>query len=161
MVHWFRNNLNKETLLEKLHNKFQEFISYLIFNKHWEWLEFIISLMCDVEMQWPLLFDSEFRKAVNSADIIWIQPKGNDESIAEREIPKNTLYCEGCVFREISKVAMFFYGYQACGYCYYLGKGDFSFVRPTDILWDGCKCCGIGEEDIDIFEGENNENREN
>ena len=25
-------------------------------------------------------------------------------------------------------------------------KGDFSYVQPTDLLWDGCKECGIGED---------------
>ena len=38
------------------------------------------------------------------------------------------------------------------GFCYYLNQGDFTFGHPTDLLWDGCKCCGVNndiEEDIE------------
>ena len=34
-------------------------------------------------------------------------------------------------------------------YCYYLGKGDYSFIRGTAILWDGCKECGRYEFEDD------------
>ena len=137
-------------LFKKLHFKFQDIICYLIYDREWLWLEFIISLLCEIEMQFPLIFDKEFKYSLNTADSRRISPPPEEkETFAEREIPKNTMYCEDCIFRNYSKIATFFYGHQSCGYCYYLSKGDFSFVRPTDILWDGCKCCGIGEEMYD------------
>lgn len=139
-------------MLKKIHSKFQNLIAYLVYDKGWSWLEFIISLLCEIEMQWPLVFDNEFRHNSNSADILRISPPPEEtETFAEREIPKCTLYCESCTFRSYSDTAIFFYGYQSCGYCYYLGKGDFSFIRPTSLLWDGCKECGRFE-DIDLEE---------
>ena len=71
---------------------------------------------------------------------------GQKESYADKNIPKETFYCEGCMYKGRSKLAKFFFGYQSCGYCYYLGKGDFSFIKPTMILWDGCKECGRFED---------------
>lgn len=52
-------------------------------------------------------------------------------------------YCDDCPYADTSKVAKALFGYQCAGYCYYLGKGDYSFSRSTSILWDGCKECGI------------------
>ena len=131
-----------EHLFKKLHFKFQEFIGYLVYNREWLWLEFVISLLCEIEMQWLLVRDKEFKYKLDIADSRRISPPPEEvETFADREIPKNTLYCENCIFRSYSEIAIFFYGYQSCGYCYYLGKGDFSFVRPTDLLWDGCKEC--------------------
>ena len=143
--------------IEKVHDKFRDFISYLIFDRGWTWLEFLISLLCDIEMQLPLIFDEEFRHDLNRADTRMIHPVEEETTYADREIPKNTFYCEDCIFCERSKVADFFYGSQSTGYCYYLGKGDFSFIRPTQILWDGCKECGKFE-DIEIDEEEYWEN---
>ena len=36
--------------------------------------------------------------------------------------------------------------------CWYLGKGDFSYHRPTLLLWDGCKECGINDDPDDEWE---------
>ena len=75
----------------------------------------------------------------------------DEECEAYKLIPKNTLYCYDnmiqCPFHEISIIAYNLYGSQRCGYCYYLGKGDFSFIRPTDLLWDSCKECGVSYYD--------------
>ena len=129
----------------------QHIVAVLIFDWNWTWLKFIISGLCEIEMEIPLIFDRTLRDTVEYADIIRTYPEVERESQAQILIPKNTFYCEDCPFKSHSRLAMLFYGYQSCGYCYYLGKGDFSFSRPTMILWDGCKECGIndyeGEED--------------
>ena len=124
------------------HRKFRELIATLIYEKNWYWLEYIISLLATVEMEVPLIFDSKFRRECNTSDTVWVNPPQKEEgSLASRVIPKDTFYCEGCYFEGRSEIARFFYGSQCCGYCYYLGKGDFSFLRPTELLWDGCKEC--------------------
>ena len=38
------------------------------------------------------------------------------------------------------------------GFCYYLNQGDFTFGHPTDLLWDGCKCCGVNNDIEDDIE---------
>ena len=144
--------------MNKLINKFQDFISYLIHDLNWVWLEFLISSLCEFEMQLKLIFDEDFRHQVDNSDTVFVSA-GQDKSYAEENIPKNTFYCEDCIYKGRSKLAKFFYGYQSCGYCYYIGKGDFSFSKPTTILWDGCKECGrfedipeehlVGTEDTD------------
>lgn len=150
-------NYNYKSIPGNLHRKFQELISYLIFDKNWYFLEYIISLLATIEMEFPLIFDEEFRKDCNTSDTVWVNPpQAEDMSLAQRTIPKNTFYCEGCYFSGYSKIARFFLGSQCDGYCYYLGKGDFSYLRPTDLLWDGCKCCGINE-DMEDWEEYNDE----
>ena len=143
--------------MKKLLKIFQDFISYLIYDLNWVWLEFLISSLCEFEMQLELILDEDFRHKVDSSDIVFVSA-GQDKSYAEEYIPKDTFYCEDCIYGGRSKLAKFFYGYQSCGYCYYLGKGDFSFSKPTSILWDGCKECGmyeeISEEDSTIRENE-------
>jgi len=126
----------------------RKLISFLIYDLNWTWLEFILSNLCELEMQFRLIFDKKLRHYINSADTVFVSA-GQEKSYSEQFIPKNTLYCEDCIYKGTSKLANFFYGYQSCGYCYYLGKGDFSFMKPTDILWDGCKECGR-YEDIEI-----------
>lgn len=130
---------------------FQNFISFLIFDLNWVWLEFILSSLCELEMQFKLIFDEDFRHYINSSDTVFVSA-GQKESYSEQFIPKNTFYCGNCIYKSTSKLAKLFYGYQSCGYCYYLGKGDFSFMKRTDILWDGCKECGrfedISDEDL-------------
>lgn len=140
-------NIKWKELPITFHNKFRNLVATLIYEKDQAWLEYIISILATVEVEFPLMFDKEFRHNCNTADTIWVQPPQKEEgSFAQRFIPKNTFYCENCTFWAHSKVAQFFYGSQCCGYCYYLGKGDFSFIRPTDLLWDGCKECGINDE---------------
>lgn len=127
-------------------------VSYLIFDLNWTWLEFILSSLCELEMQFKLIFDKELRHFVNSADTVFVSA-GQEKSYSEQFIPKKTFYCEDCIYRGCSRLANFFFGYQSSGYCYYLGKGDFSFSKPTTILWDGCKECGR-YEDIEIEDDE-------
>ena len=123
-------------------------VNFLIFDLNWTWLEFVLSGLCELEMQFKLIFDKKLRHYVNCADTIFIS-EGQEKSYSEQFIPKKTFYCEDCIYQGCSKLANFFFGYQSSGYCYYLGKGDFSFMKPTTILWDGCKECGR-YEDIEI-----------
>ena len=140
-------NIKWKELPKKLHKEFRNLITFLTYDKNQYWLEYIISLLATIEVEFPLIFDNEFRHNCNVADTIWVQPPQKEEgSFAQRVIPKSTFYCENCIFWTYSKVALFCYGNQCCGYCYYLGKGDFSFIRPTELLWDGCKECGRNED---------------
>lgn len=123
----------------------QNLISFLIYDWNWTWLEFILSSLCEFEMQFKLIFDKEFRHYVNCADTIFVS-EGQEKSYSEQFIPKKTFYCEDCIYQSYSKLAQFFYGLQGCGYCYYMGRGDFSFTQPTMTLWDGCKECGRYED---------------
>ena len=115
-------------------SKFRNLIAYLVYDKDCLWLEFIISILADIEMQKELIFNADLKS------------KTFDAWYAKKEIPKNTIYCENCIFMATSRIANFFYGEQSSGYCYYLGKGDYSFISPTLLLWDGCKECGINED---------------
>ena len=133
-------------MLDKLHKKFREWVAEKVWDKDWIWLNFLISLLCEIEMAMPLFKNPEEYRQINSAGAVHVHPQGETESYAQRVIPKRTFYCGVCPFYSWSEVAQFFYGYQCCGYCYYLGKGDFSFLQPTDLLWDGCKECGINED---------------
>ena len=129
----------------KLIEIIQDLISFLIYDLNWVWLEFILKSLCELEMQIKLIFDEEFRHYVDCADTVFVSA-GQKESYADENIPKETFYCEDCMYKGRSKLAKFFFGYQSCGYCYYLGKGDFSFSKATTLLWDGCKECGRFED---------------
>lgn len=144
-------NIEWKKLPRSIHEKFQDLIAYLTYDKGWVWLEYLISLLATIEVELPLVFDSGYRSKCNSADKIWINPPQKEEgSFAQRTIPQDMIYCRDCHFMTYSKIARFFYGSQCDGYCYYLGKGDFSFIRPTSLLWDGCKECSINCEDDEI-----------
>lgn len=132
--------------MEKIKEAIQDLISYLIYDRYWDWLHLLISTICDLEMQIPLLFNRELKDELDRCDIIY-PTLGETKSIAKEQIPEQTFYCEGCPYSRRSEVARFLFGSQSCGYCYYLGKGDYSFLRATCILWDGCKECGINEFD--------------
>ena len=123
------------------HMKFKDIIAYLIYDRKWIWLEWLISSLAHTEMELKLVFDKELKEEIEQSDYT--------------AIPKQSLYCQSgpdfCPFGVFtSSIAKFFYGSQCDGYCYYLSKGDFSFNRPTDLLWDGCKECGIGVEDLNV-----------
>ena len=75
-------------------------------------------------------------------DTMNVLHKSSDMTEWQEIIPKNTDYCGGCEFRAYSHLAEFFFGPQECSYCYYLGKGDFSYYNATRLLFDGCKECG-------------------
>lgn len=130
-----------------MHNLFKEWIAQKVWEEEWVWLRFLISLLCEIEMALPLFKDSQWYTRINSAGVVHVYPQGEQKSFAEHAIPKDTFYCDDCLFYNRSKIAQFFYGEQCCGYCYYLGKGDFSFLQPTDLLWDGCKECGVNYEE--------------
>lgn len=61
----------------------------------------------------------------------------------ESKIPKNNIYCSDCPYRTHSMIVNLIYGSQCDGYCYYLNRGDFSYINSTMLLWDGCKECGV------------------
>lgn len=123
--------------------KFREFLYWLTTNLNWYWIDAIIDTLCYLEMNLKLCKNKQLRDDLYTGDVSVNQ---EHESWCMTQIPKNTFYCEGCPFRQTSAIARFCYGEQMDGFCYYLNQGDFTFGHPTDILWDGCKCCGIGEE---------------
>jgi hypothetical protein len=134
--------------MEKIKEKIQTLIAYLIYDREWNWLHLTISTLCDLEMQIPLLQDRDFKYDLDIADMVPPSEK-ESKSFAEENIPKQSLYCQGCPYIGRSNIARTLLGDQACGYCYYLGKGDYSFIRGTAILWDGCKECGRYEFEDD------------
>ena len=148
-------DVEDKSILQVFGMKFRSIIAWLIYDLHWKWLEWIISAMATMEMELYLLFDKELQEALSGCNVaIGKDENGDWITKASQNIPKNTLYCDDCAYGVChSRIADFFYGHQCCGYCYYLGKGDFSFIQPTDLLWDCCKCCGINE-DIEIDEDE-------
>lgn len=139
--------------LEELHIKFQDFIYSLVEDHGWLWIDVIIDALCYIEVNFKLAKDKEFLESLKYGDV---SPGPNHKSLNQLRIPENDIYCSGCPFRTTSKLAKFFYGEQSSGYCYYLNKGDFSFGHSTDLLWDGCKCCGENM-DIEIEEDDEEE----
>lgn len=107
-------------------------------------IEFLISSICELEMHIPIIKNEELRDNINTSDVVNMY---TNTTMAQEKIPKDTLYCGNCPFQGHSKIASLIFGSQYSGYCYYLGKGDFSFIRPTSLLWDGCKECGIEFEE--------------
>lgn len=73
-------------------------VSYLIFDLNWTWLEFVLSGLCELEMQFKLIFDKKLRHYVNCADTVFVSA-GQEKSYSEQFIPKNTLYCEDCIYQ--------------------------------------------------------------
>lgn len=130
-------------------NRFQDFISHLIYEKNWYFIHFIISTLCDIEMGIKLLFDKDFKEHLDSCNIKVIDDKYFPY---EYNIPKNTFYCEDCPYRTRSHIATFLLGNQSNGYCYYINNGDYRFINPTDLLWDGCKSCDIDDYIIEKIE---------
>lgn len=118
---------------------------FSIYEKH-PFLEWFLCSLCEAEMQLKAVFDKEFRHYLDTADVCVCQGGELTKSQAILDIPEQSLYCGGCPFKDRSDIADLLFGEQSSGYCYYLGKGDFSFIRPTDLLWDGCKECGINED---------------
>ena len=146
----------KEIIENKLltfHKWLQDWITTKVFDDEWLWLEALIDILCQIEMYWYPITHKEFKQELNCMNIMAIEPNAPQQrSIAQQTIPEHTFYCQGCKYSSYSKIARFFYGTQCDGYCYYLGKGDFSFINSTDILWDGCKECGINEDIEEEYE---------
>lgn len=110
---------------------------YKIYSKS-DFLYWLLCSLCELEMQLSYFFDKEKREILDSLDF--------------QDIPTDMLYCQGCAFADRSKLADFIFGNQESGYCWYLGKGDFSYHRPTLLLWDGCKECGVNDDPDDEWE---------
>ena len=102
-------------------------------------LEWVLCSLCELEMTFKLLLDKEFKYKLDTMNVLH---KSSDLTEWQETIPKNTMYCGDCEFRAYSHLAEFFFGPQGHSYCYYLGKGDFSYYNPTMLLFDGCKECG-------------------
>lgn len=132
---------------------FQNCLCWITEHKSMYWVDALIDTLCYLEMNLKLAKDPELRDSLYSGDVS-VGPE--HKSWCQTQIPENTLYCEGCPFQGRSSIARFFYGSQMSGFCYYLNQGDFTFGHPTDILWDGCKCCGVGEDldwdDMEVVE---------
>lgn len=129
--------------LQIFHMKFKSIVAYLIYEKDCKWLHFLVSTLCDIEMCLKYLKDKELQYNVEGCNILNPNTKTTK---AEDNIPKKDFYCNGCIYSGYSRVAGFFLGTHSYGYCYYLGKGDYSFLNSTELLWDGCKECGINED---------------
>lgn len=106
-------------------------------------LHLIISELCELEVKINAYKIDGFIDELMTCDV-GIGMTGQSQAMLD--IPKDTFYCQGCKYSTYSKLARFFFGSQCDGYCYYLGRGDFSLLHPTDLLWDGCKECCINED---------------
>ena len=115
---------------------------YSLTSKHPK-LQVLLCTLAELEVHLRLAKDQELFEKVDSAHCF---NKELDDIIATTIIPKNTFYCQDCPFKTRSKIARFFFGDDFEGYCYFLGRGDFSYINPTDILWDGCKCCNVNDD---------------
>ena len=111
---------------------------FAIYNKI-PFLEWLLHSLCELEMTFKLLLDKDFKLELDTMNVLH---KSSDMTEWQEIIPKNTDYCGSCKFKAYSKLAEFFFGPQGCSYCYYLGKGDFSYYNSTRLLFDGCKECG-------------------
>lgn len=129
-------------MIKWIGNGISNFICFLIYKLEWNWVDAIISSLCTLEMNLKLSMDKELHTEIITCIM---GDKDNTPSYLDN-IPKDTLYCVDCPYRSHSKLAKFFYGPQSSGYCYFINKGDFSFGRCTDLLWDGCKECGVNED---------------
>lgn len=145
------DGISLRELKKYLHIHFNNFL-FMIYDKC-PILEWMLCSLCEAEMQLKAVFDKEFKDYLDTCNV---GVGDTFKSQAMLDIPKNSFYCSNCPFSDRSKIASFIFGEQSSGYCYYLGKGDFTFINPTTILWDGCKECGINE-DIE----EENEEAEN
>ena len=128
--------------MEKLKQKIQNIFWDIIDEWEWTWLHLLISILCDLEMNFRLLKAKQFRRELMLSDCYYPLDDPED-SPAHHNIPQQSLYCNGCPYYSSSKLADTILGDQYSGYCYYLNRGDYSFSRPTDLLWDGCKECDI------------------
>ena len=144
------NNNTWDKIKSNCHAKFKDIIATLIFDWNWKWLDWIIVQLCYLEVYIKLMRDSELYETVKVVYFDKTFPIEGNKPLYEEIIPEKTFYCEGCPFAVISEVASFFYGEQSCGFCYFLGKGDFSLKSATQLLWDGCKECNVNEDIDDI-----------
>ena len=106
---------------------------------HVPFIEWVLCSLCELEMSFSVMLCKGLKEDLDTCSVI---NKYSGKCDWQEKIPKDTMYCSGCEYGSVSYLANFFFGSQCDGYCYYLGKGDFSYIQPTDLLWDGCKCCG-------------------
>ena len=134
-----RNNLKYKLreFLRELSYKRANFF-FAIYDKI-PFLEWLLHSLCELEMTFKLLLDKEFKLRLDTMNVLH---RSTDMTEWQEIIPKNTDYCGGCRFKAHSHLANFFFGSQGCSYCYYLGKGDFSYYNATGLLFDGWKECG-------------------
>lgn len=118
-------------------------------------IRYIVCALCTLEAELRLITDKKLVNLLNTGWLIEWKSGETWEDLNKKKfpvqevIPKDSFYCEDCVFRSHSKLAECIFG--SGHYCLYLRKGDFSYVAPTDLLWDGVKCCRVNES---IGEGE-------
>ena len=139
---------------KRIYYNWINFIYYLTSTRNWKWLEVLICNLADLEVLLKLIKDKDLYEKVSEAHSF---NKELNDIIGTIYIPKDELYCGNCPFRVKSKIATFFLGDDFDTYCYFLGRGDYSIINPTDLLWDGCKCCDVNtdvSEDAEVEEEE-------
>lgn len=132
------------TWLYTLKCKLNGFISNIVWHcfARFEIGRLIISSICEAEINVRYFFNKKYREWYELSD--WT-----------KEIPKDTFYCSGCSYRCGSHIAYWLLGRQSYGYCFFINRGDFSYINPTMLLHDGCKECG--EYQYDEFEEDGEE----
>lgn len=116
--------------------------SFYDFYKNHPLVECLLCSLCEFEMNIKLANNQNLKEELEICDIVG----ADNKTKAQKHIPQNSLYCSNCPYLSYSKIADFIFGYQCSGYCYYLNRGDFSYSKHTDLLWDLCKECGINED---------------
>ena len=139
-------------MLNKFHKKLIKFLE-----EH-RLVRYIVCLICSIEAETRFITDKKMCEFLDGCHNVALKDSETLNDLFEKEtpidtrIPKNTYYCEDCEFRSESKLAKWIWGTGS--YCLYLQRGDFSFSQPTDLLWDGVKCCGRNEDVFDKIEYE-------
>lgn len=132
--------------MNKFHKKLIKFLE-----EH-RLVRYVVCLICSIEAETRFITDKEMCEFLDGCHNKTLETLENGESLddlfeketpIDTRIPKNTYYCEDCEFKSTSKLARWIWGTGS--YCLYLQRGDFSFSQPTDLLWDGVKCCGINQ----------------
>ena len=138
--------IEKQYYLSKFHHNFKRIRANFFFEIYHKipLLEWILCSLCELEMSFKLLLDSEFKRRLDTCGTI---NKYTGTCDWQDTIPKNTDYCGCCDYKDWSNLAEFFFGDGE--YCYFEGKGGFNYISLADPLLfnDGFKCCGIGDRD--------------
>lgn len=120
-------------------NIFQNLILYLVFRKNFRFLGLLISIAAETEINFKVYFDKNLHDLVEISDF----KSQSRKTFAELAVPKDSKFCSSCCFKKVSRIAQFFYGKEKGTFCTYLNRGDFSYVRPTCVLWDNLKECDL------------------
>ena len=113
---------------EYLHSLLMDIVYKLTEEYNWKWLDVLIDALCNLEVNFRLMRNRDLYDNLRFGDV----GTSACNSWNQTQIPQDSL----------------FYGDQMSGYCYYLNQGDFSFGHSTNLLWDGCKECGINEDEL-------------